>query len=320
MSQRISHALVAVMLVMPATAFAQQYPTRPIRMIVPFPPGGTADVAARLMSNPLSQALGQTIVIDNRPGADGVIAAETTLRAPPDGHTLFWTSNSAMSAVPALRKKPPYDPVTQFTPICSLGRFVFFLYVHPSLPVRSVKELIDYARANSAKVNYGTGNTTSIVASAQFKLLAKLDINHIPYKGDAPTTNDLVGGRLQMAFMSTVPALAQAREGKLRMLATLLRERSALAPDVPTMTELGFPGVSATPWAGLVGPAGMPQPIVQRLAKELNVILIRPEITEQLGKLGFVTLGSSPEEFAGFVKAQLDAWRKAVREANIPQD
>jgi tripartite-type tricarboxylate transporter receptor subunit TctC len=320
MQRYIGPGFVALSLLVSATAPAQQYPTKPIRMIVPFPPGGTADVAARVMSNPLAQALGQTIVIDNRPGADGVIAAETTIRAQPDGHTLFWTSNSAMSAVPALRKKPPYDPVTQFTPICSLGRFVFFLYVHPSLPVRSVKELIEYARANPGKVNYGTGNTTSIVATAQFRLLTKLDINHVPYKGDAPTTNDLVGGRLQMAFMSTVPALAQAREGKLRMIATLLRERSALAPDIPTMTELGFPGVSATPWAGLVGPANMPQPIVQRLARELNQIVTRQDITEQLGKLGFVTLGSSPEEFAGFVRAQLDAWRKAVREANIPQD
>jgi tripartite-type tricarboxylate transporter receptor subunit TctC len=295
-----------------------QYPNRPIRFIVPFPPGGTADVAARLIAAPLGQTLGQSIVIDNRPGADGAIAGEVTMKAHPDGYTIFWGTNSAMSAVPALRKKPPYDPNTNFTPISSLGRFVFFLYVHPSVPARTVKELVDYSRANSSKVNYGTGNTASIVASAQLKMLTGLDVAHIPYKGDAPATADLVGGRVQFAFMSTVPGYGQARDGKLRIIATLMGERSALAPDAPTMAEAGFPGVSVFAWAGMFGPPNMPKDIVQRLSREVNTILTRPEMGDQLGRQGFVVRGSSPDELAVLVKTQLDAWKKAVREAGIP--
>lgn len=297
-----------------------QYPSRPVRFIVPFPAGGTADVVGRIIAIPLTQALGQPVIIDNRPGADGVIAAEITMKAQPDGYTIFMGTNSPMSAVPSFRKKPPYDPTTHFTPITSLGRPVFFLYVHPSVPARSVDELVQYARANPGKVAYGTGNTTAIVATAQLKLLAGLDITHVPYKGDAPTTADLIGGRLQMAFMATVPGYQQAREGKLRILATLLTQRSALAPDAPTMAEVGFPGVSVFPWIAVFGPAHMPANLVQRLAREFNAIIGRADISEQLNKLGFVPVGSSPAELGELVKTQLDAWRRAVREAGIPQD
>lgn len=297
-----------------------QYPSRPVRFIVPFPAGGTADVVGRIVGNQLTQALGQTVLIDNRPGADGVIAAEITMKAQPDGYTIFMGTNSPMSAVPSFRKKPPYDPITGFTPIASLGRPVFFLYVHPSVPARSVDELVQYARANPGKIAYGTGNTTAIVATAQLKLLAGLDITHVPYKGDAPTTADLIGGRLQMAFMATVPGYQQAREGKLRILATLLTQRSTLAPDAPTMAEVGFPGVSVFPWIAVFGPANMPANLVQRLAREFNAIIGRADISEQLNKLGFVPVGSSPAELGELVKTQLDAWRHAVREAGIPQD
>lgn len=297
-----------------------QYPSRPVRFIVPFPAGGTADVVGRIIAIPLTQALGQPVIIDNRPGADGVIAAEITMKAQPDGYTIFMGTNSPMSAVPSFRKKPPYDPTTRFTPIASLGRPVFFLYVHPSVPARSVDELVQYARANPGKVAYGTGNTTAIVATAQLKLLAGLDITHVPYKGDAPTTADLIGGRLQMAFMATVPGYQQAREGKLRILATLLTQRSTLAPDAPTMAEVGFPGVSVFPWIAVFGPANMPASLVQRLAREFNAIIGRADISEQLNKLGFVPVGSSPAELGELVKTQLDAWRRAVREAGIPQD
>src|SRR5262245_12217960 len=180
-------ALLAASLVAAGPALGQ-YPTKPIRFIVPFPPGGLADVVGRLVATPLSQALGQQVIVDNRPGADGAIAAEITLKAQPDGHTIFMGTNSPMSGVPALRKKPPYDPVTRFAPIASLGRPVFFLFVHPSLPPRSVSELVQYAKQNPGKLAYGSGNTTAIVATAQFKLVAGIDITHIPYKGDAPTT------------------------------------------------------------------------------------------------------------------------------------
>ena len=317
--------LVFVLVVLAAASFAPpslyaQYPSRPIRFIVPFPPGGLADVLGRTLSVHLAPTLGQPVIVDNRPGADGAIAAEITMKAQPDGYTIFMGTNSPMSAVPSFRKKPPYDPVAHFTPISSLVRPVFFLFVHPSLPVRTVDELVQYARANPGKIAYGTGNTTAIVATAQFRMLAKLDVTHVPYKGDAPTTQDLVGGRVQMAFMATVPGYAQAREGKLRILATLLPQRSQMAPDAPTMTEVGYSGVSIYPWIALFGPANMPRDVVQRLAREFNAVLGRPDISENLNKQGAVPVGSTPAELAELVKTQLEAWRKAVREAGIPQD
>ena len=317
--------LVFVLVVLAAASFAPlslhaQYPSRPIRFIVPFPPGGLADVLGRTLSLHVAPALGQPVIVDNRPGADGAIAAEITMKAAADGYTIFMGTNSPLSAVPSFRKKPPYDPVAHFTPISSLGRPVFFLFVHPSLPVRTVDELVQYARAHPGKVAYGTGNTTAIVATAQFKMLAKLDITHVPYKGDAPTTQDLVGGRLQMAFMATVPGYAQARDGKLRILATLLPQRSAMAPDAPTMTEVGYSGVSIYPWIALFGPANMPPDIVRRLTREFNAVLSRPDVSENLNKQGLVPVGSTPGELAELVRTQLEAWRKAVREAGIPQD
>ena len=319
------HRLMAALVVF-ATAITvcntaqAQYPNRPIRFIVPFPPGGLADVLGRTLALHVSPTLGQQIIVDNRSGADGAIAGEIAMKAAPDGYTIFMGTNSPLSAVPTFRKKPPYDPVTHFTPITSLGRPVFFLFVHPSLPVKTVDELVQYARANPGKLAYGTGNTTAIVATAQFKMLAKLDITHVPYKGDNPTTQDLIGGRLQMAFMATVPGYAQARDGKLRILATLLPQRSPMAPDAPTMTEAGYPGVSIYPWIALFGPANMPRDVVQRLEREFKAVLSRPDVNENLNKQGFVPVGSTPAELGDLVKTQLEAWRKAVREAGIPQD
>jgi tripartite-type tricarboxylate transporter receptor subunit TctC len=315
----LAAALLAAGLV-PSGFVHGQYPTKPVRFIVPFPAGGLADLVGRICAVPLTQALGQQLIIDNRPGADGAIAAEITMKAQADGHTIFMGTNSPMVAVPALRKKPPYDPVARFAPIASLGRPVFFLFVHPSMPVKSVNELVQYARANPGKVAYGTGNTTAIVATAQLRLITGIDITHVPYKGDAPTTLDLAGGRLQMAFMATVPGYQQAKEGKLRILATLLSQRSPLAPEAPTMAEAGLPGVSIYPWIAVFAPAGTPADVVQRLSNEFNAIVGRADIADNFNKQGFVPVGSTPAELGELLKTQLDAWRRAVREAGIPQD
>ena len=253
------------------SASAQNYPSRPIRLVVPFPPGGTADVVARILAQPVGQAL----VVDNRAGADGAVAALLVMNALPDGHTLFLASNSPMSAVPTMHRKPPYDPRTDFTSITLIGKFTFFLFVNAAVPARTLAEFVDYARANPGKLNYGSGNTTAIVSMAQLSLLAKLDMTHVPYKGDAPTTADLIAGRVQSAFMTPVPAFALAKDGKLRILATLLTTRSALAPDVPTMAEAGMPGVSVAPWQGLFAPAKLPKDITARLAREFNAALRR---------------------------------------------
>jgi tripartite-type tricarboxylate transporter receptor subunit TctC len=297
-----------------------QYPSRPIRFIVPFPPGGSADGIARIISQQMTLAMGQQWLVDNRPGADGALAGTLAMKAAPDGHTVFFGTNSPLSAVPALRKEPPYDPVKDFTPISLIGRFTFILFMSPSVPAKTLSELIDYARANPGKLNYGTGNTGGIVAMAQLKSLAKLDMAQIPYKGDAPATADMMGGRIQLAFMAPVPALAQARDGRLRMLAVLLPQRSSLAPEVPTIAEAGMPGVSITPWTGLFGPARMNPDIVARLSRELNVVLSRADTREQIGRQGVEAQGTTPAELGVHTKTQLQAWIRIVREANIPQE
>jgi tripartite-type tricarboxylate transporter receptor subunit TctC len=312
-------AVTCLTLLLGLSAHAQ-YPNRAIRFVVPFPPGGGADYLARILAQPLALALGQQWVVDNRGGADGALAGTIVAKAAPDGYTVFLGTNSPLSAVPALRRNPPYDPVADFTPIGMLGRFTFFLYVRPDLPARTVGELIAYARANPSKFNYGTGNTVAIVASAQFKMQAGLEIAQIPYKGDAPTTNDLLSGQIQMAFMTPIPALAMVKEGKLRLLATLLPQRSSLAPDVPTIAEAGMPGVSIMPWLGMLGPAKLPPDIVARLARELNTVLARADIRELLARQGFEVQPSTPAELGALVKDQLQLWKRVIREAQIPTD
>jgi tripartite-type tricarboxylate transporter receptor subunit TctC len=201
-----------------------------------------------------------------------------------------------------------------------VGRFSFFVFTRADLPAKTLADLVTYARANPGKLNYGTGNTTSILATAQFKSLAGIDMLQVPYKGDAPATTDLLGGRIDLVIASTVPGLALAKEGKIRALATLLARRSSHLPDVPTMAEAGFPKYSVTSWAAIFGPAKLPRAVVERLTREINAILQRPEIKEQLERQAFEVEGSTPEELGVFVKEQLEVWRRAVREAGIPQE
>ena len=310
-----------VLLVACAPLAAQgQYPSKPVRIVLQFPAGGLADTVIRVLANPLSQSLGQPVVVDNKPGADGGIAGETVKNAAPDGYTLFFATNSALSATPVLRKKPPYDPVADFTPIAFVGRFPFFVFAHPSVPATSLQELIAYIRANPGKLNYGSGNTTSILATAQLASLAKLEMVHVPYKGDAPLMVDLVAGRLHFSIASTAPGANLAKDGKLKVLATLLARRSHLFPDAPTMAESGFPQYSVVPWGAMVGPAGMPRDIVERVARETNAAVANAQVKEALDKFGFELQGSSPDELGKFIRDQLAAWRTAVKEAGIQPD
>jgi tripartite-type tricarboxylate transporter receptor subunit TctC len=294
-----------------------QYPNKPIRLIVPFPPGGAAEVGARIFAQPLGQALGQAVVIETKPGADGAIAADATMKAAPDGYTLFYATNTAFSWVPAVRKDPPYDPVNDFTPVSLVGQFGFFLFSHPSVPATSMKELLAHIRANPGKLNYGSGNSTSIVSTAQLLQREKLDVVHVPYKGDGPLMVDLLGGRVQFAIATPGTAAPQVREGKLRALATLLPSRSALLPDAPTMAEAGLKELSVTPWGGIFGPKGLPRDVADRLSRELQAVLKRPEVREAFGKLAFEPRGSTPEELAAFTREQLAVWRRAIADAGI---
>jgi tripartite-type tricarboxylate transporter receptor subunit TctC len=301
-----------------STTAAAQYPDKPIRLIVPFPPGGAAELGARIFSTPLGEALGQPVVVETRAGADGAIAADVAMKATPDGYTLFYATNTAFNWVPATRKNPPYNPLTDFTPISLIGYFGFFLFTHPSVPANSVAELIAYARANPGKLNYGSGNSTSQLFGAQLKQLEKLDIVHIPYKGDGPLGIDLVGGRVQMAFATPGTLAPQVKDGKMRALAAMFPNRSALLPEVPTAAEAGLSRMSLTPWGGVFGPNGMPRPVVDRLARELSGVLKRPQVRESFGKLAFEPKSSTPEELHAFLKQQIEIWTAAAREAGVP--
>jgi tripartite-type tricarboxylate transporter receptor subunit TctC len=296
---------------------AAQYPNKPVRVVVQFPAGGAADTITRVIAQPLAQALGQSVVVENRPGADGAIAADVVMKAAPDGYTLFMATSSAMSAVPAMRKAPPYDPVAAFTPITKVGTFSYFLFTHPSVPAKNVVELIDYIRANPGKLNYAGATTTGIMAAVQLASFAKLEMERIPYKGEGAATIDLVSGRVQLMFATPTNALGPAKEGRLRVLATLLPQRSALAPDVPTMAEANAPKLSIVPWAGFFGPAKLPPDIVARLNRELTAILKRPEVRELIERQAFDVQSSTPEELAAYTKEQVDVWKTAVRDSGM---
>lgn len=296
-----------------------QYPARPIHLIVPFPAGGVVDTVGRILGQALSQELGQPVIVDNKPGAEGAIGATSVVKSPPDGYTLLLGTAAVILGVPALHKNPPYHPFTDFTPVTSLGRNTFFLFVHPSVPAKTLAELIAYARANPNKLSYGSGGTFQILLTAHLAEVADIKMVHVPYKGDPPAILDLLAGRIQVLFSVVTTTLAYAKEGRLRVLATLVR--SSLAPDVPTMEEAGTPMSSIPPtWWGILGPAKMPREIVARLSKELNQILRRPDVRAQLARQGLESQGSSPEEFATHLREQLDVWTRAVREGGLVQD
>jgi tripartite-type tricarboxylate transporter receptor subunit TctC len=319
-AHRFTAILSALACALVAAGAAAQYPTKPIRLIVPFPPGGAAELGARIYAQPLGQALGQPILIETKPGAEGIIASQTVMQAAPDGYTLYYGTATGMSFAPAAKKVPPYDPVKDFTPVSLVGIFGFFVFSHASLPVNTINDLIAYARANPGKLNYGTGNATSILATAQFAAQQKIEMVHIPYKGDGPLTLDMVAGRVQVAIATPGNLAPQAKEGKVRALATLLPSRNQLLPDAPTLAEAGLPNVPITPWGGVFGPPKMPREIVDRLQRALAGVLAKPEVRDAFGKLAFEPRSSTPEELAAFVAEQLEAYRRATRAVGLSMD
>lgn len=303
-----------------SSALAQQYPNKPIRLIVPFPPGGAAELGARIFTQPLSQQLGQPVVIETRPGGEGIIASDAARKAEPNGYTLYYGTATGMSYAPAAKKVPPYDPVKDFTPISLVGIFGFFVFSHPSMPVKTIQDLVGYARAHPGKIFYGTGNATSILATAQFAALNKLDVVHVPYKGDGPLSLDIIAGRVNFTLATPGTLAPQVKDGKLRVLATLLPTRNPLLPDAPTMTEAGLHAVSITPWGGLFGPPGLPKEVVDRVGREIRIVLAKPEVKEALGKLAFEPRGSSPEELSAFVTEQLAAYGRVTKQVGLSLD
>ena len=315
--KKIVATLIAALLSSGAVA---QYPNKPIRLIVPFPPGGAAELGARIFAQPLGQALGQPVIIETRPGAEGIIASEAVRQAPADGYTLYYGTATGMSFAPAAKKVPPYDPVNDFTPISLVGIFGFFVFSHASMPVYTIGDLIGYARANPGKLNYGTGNATSILATGLFAAQQKLDMAHIPYTGDGPLSIDLIAGRVNVAIATPGTLAPQVKEGRLRVLATLLPNRNQLLPTAPTMSEAGLVNVPITPWGGLFGPPKMPQEIVDRVGRELAIVLAKPEVKDAFGRLAFEPRSSTPQELSAFVAEQLEAYRRAARAMNLSLD
>lgn len=309
--------LTAILATGALNATAQQYPTKSIRLIVPFAAGSTTDIVARILAPGAAQALGQQIIIDNRAGGDGAIAGELVAKAPGDGYTLIMSTNSPHSAVPHLRKKPPYDAVRDFTPITLVGRYTFVLAAHPSLPVKTMGQLFDLAKSQPDKLAYGTGNTSSIVITAMLNSMAGAKMLHVPYKSEPPAVVDLISGQVQVMVSSYSTIAGHLKGGRLRALATALPQRSSLLPDVPTVAEAGMPKFSIIPWAGLLGPANMPRPVTERLNREFNAQIKRPEVRAQFEQNAFAGEGTTPEFFADWVRTQLDVWGKIMREAGI---
>ena len=291
------------------------YPDKPLRLIVGFAPGGGADALTRIIAEGLSKQLGQQVIVENRPGADGVLAAQATSSAKPDGYTLLMGTNTAMVAAPTLRPTPPYDPFKAFTPISSAGQFSMFLVVPASLPARSVNELLAMVAARPGAYNSASSNSASELAMLQ--LLGERKVVNARYKGDMQAMTDLLGGQIHMMFTTGTLAPGFVKEGRIRALATLLPQRSALLPEVPTGSELGLGKLTITPWAGFFGPPGLPQAITDKLSQELQNTLKRPDVHAQLVQQGFEGYGMSPAKFAEFFRAQYEAFGATVRQHNV---
>ena len=313
----MTRLLAALLLCALSGIATAQYPNKPIKIIVPFPGGSATDTISRILGASVSGAIGQPVLVENKAGADGAIAAGEVMRAAPDGYTLLMATNSPMSAVPALKKVPPYDPVNDFTPITDIGRYTFFIVVYPGVPANTVSEFIHYARANPGKINYASGNTTGIVSAAFFASQAGIEMVHVPYKGEPQAITDLLAGRVHLLFASSSTSVPQVRDGKLRALATTLSRRSNLLPDVPTIAEAGMPQFQLTSWAGLFGPAKMPRDIVERLNREFGAAMQRPDVVQAMDKQAFLLLPSTPERLGAFVKEQMDSYRNVLRAAGV---
>lgn len=301
-----------------ANLSAQAWPERPVRLIVPLSAGGSADTVGRLIAQKLAERLGQQLVIDNRPGAGSILGTEIAARAPRDGYTLLLAGSSFTSA-PSLRRKMPYDPLKDFAPITMATNSPGLVVVHPGLPVRSVRDLIELARAKPGQMNYASpGNGTSPhFAGALFNLTAGTSLVHVPYKGAGPAIADLIGGQVQVSFASMLSAIAHARAGRLRAIAVTGLKRSPALPDLPTVSESGLPGFESGSWQGFFAPAGTPAAVRGRLHREVAAVVHLPETVTQLARDGSEPVGSTPEAFAKFVAAELAKWARVAKEAGM---
>lgn len=317
---RRSFLLASAAVAIHGAASAQSsWPSRPVRMVIGYPPGGSTDVAGRLLAEQLGRKLGQQVVVENRAGAGGTVGATSVVRAESDGYTLLLAASPEVSIAPIIRKELPYDPVRDLQPITLVGQVPFFLVVNPSVPASTLAEFIAYAKANPGKLSYSSfgNNTSNHLAGELFKSIAGVDSVHVPYKGSGPSIVDLIGGQVQYTFDTPPAVLEHVRAGKLRALAVATRERLASAPQVPTFAEAGLPGFSGGTWFGLFAPAKTPRALIERLNTEVVALLKSPELAKAFADRGIVASPQKPEEFAGFVQAEVDKWKSLAAKVGI---
>ncbi|OGA49325.1 MAG: hypothetical protein A3F74_00610 [Betaproteobacteria bacterium RIFCSPLOWO2_12_FULL_62_58] len=316
-------AALAILALLPSfasPASTEHYPSKPIRMIDPYAPGGSTEAQARVLAEKLNLAWGQPVVIDGRPGAGSAIGTQIVAKSTPDGYTLLF-ANAAFGTVPNLYKNPPFDPIKEFAPIIQVGTQPLMLVVHPSLP-STLRDLLTYAKANPGKLNFGSAGTggASHLAMEYFKSMAAINIVHVPYKGSAPAAVAILAGEIQLATFSANSVMPHIRSGKLRALGVTTAKRSSLLPDVPTVAEAGVPGYEVVQWSGIVAPAATPKHILASLNQKLNEALASADARERLGRVGVEAAGGTQQAFAAFIASEVRKWRKVIQEAGIKQE
>src|SRR5688572_25937037 len=317
-SDRVMRFRIPFLLCCAVAAFAasaQQYPTRPVRFVVPFAPGGSVDTLARTIGPRLSDTLGQQIVVDNRPGGNGDIGMLIVAKAPPDGYTILLGYIANLAIAPSLYPKMPYDPARDYAPVTQIATSPNVLTAHPSVQAKGLQELIALAKAKPGSVNFASTGVASVghLTGELLNSLAGMKMTHVPYKGGGQAIIDLVGGHVQVMFSGFSAAMPHIKSGKIRALAVTGAKRSPALPEVPTIAEQGFPGVEATAWYGVLAPAGAPQPVVVRLHRELVKVLKLPDVVQRLDALGFEMVGSTPEQFSSYMRTETAKWAKVVK-------
>ena len=297
--------------------YADDYPSRPITIVAVFGPGSASDTICRIIADKLSLALGQPVIVEDRPGADGALAALYVHHQPADGYTLLMGTNSPLSADPFIHRDLGYDSIKDFVPITRVGSFTLMLVVDPKLPIHSIKELVDYAKVNPGKLSFASGNTAGIVGGYTLAKWGEISMLHVPYKTTGPALMDIIAGRVSMMFADFTSAQPHVKAGTVRPLAISRIHRSSLYPDLPTMDEAGVKGFNLDAWAGLVAPVGTPAPVVNKLNTALREIIDNPEVQARFKNVGFEGFSSTPEELGAFMRVQLGVWEKMTKDADI---
>jgi tripartite-type tricarboxylate transporter receptor subunit TctC len=322
MTSLFRRAFIAALCTLPFAAAAQTYPDKPIRYVVPYPPGGPLDTVARLLGQKVSERLGQPIIVDNKPGAGGNIGADFVAKSAQDGYTILMGAVATHAINPGLYAKMPYDPVKDFTPITLIGVTPNVLVVNAAVPAKDVKEFIAYAKANPGKLNFGSGSTGSAghLAGELFNERAGVQMAHIPYKGAAPAMQDLIGGQIQLMFDNMASSLPQVKAGKIRALAVTTPKRALAAPELPTIAEAGLPDFDISTWFGLFAPANVPKDVVAKLHAEFTRALALPDVKEKLAGLGIEPVGNKPDEFAAYIKSEAAKYADVIKKSGARVD